>query len=148
MLLERKMKAQGAPFSPYSSLPLPLLLTTLDPCRYVLQNHALFLIAEQPPADMAALLALFRSSVPPVVKRRARELLNVIKDSVKRGMVVSRMSGQGSADERPESLVPQAEEKRQDVVMLETEMKNLEKDETLSTSIWGQGKPLSPSPMR
>ncbi|KAH9480124.1 Exosome complex exonuclease rrp6 [Psilocybe cubensis] len=112
--------------------------------RYVLQNHALFLIAEQPPADMAALLALFRSSVPPVVKRRARELLSVIKDSVKRGMVVSRMSGQGSADDRPEP-VPQAEEKRKDVVMLEAEMKNLEKDETPSTSIWGQCVSFIPS---
>ncbi|PPQ68746.1 LOW QUALITY PROTEIN: hypothetical protein CVT25_012840 [Psilocybe cyanescens] len=108
--------------------------------RYVLQNHVLFLIAEQPPADMAALLALFRSSVPPVVKRRARELLSVIKDSVKRGMLVSRIGGQGSADECPESLNPAAEEKKKDAIMLETELKNLADNtsETPATSIWGQ----------
>ncbi|KAF9524119.1 hypothetical protein CPB83DRAFT_861782 [Crepidotus variabilis] len=54
--------------------------------RYILQNHLLFLIAEQPPADITSLLRIFRSSVPPVIKRRAKELLSVIKEAVKRGL--------------------------------------------------------------
>ncbi|OCH91136.1 hypothetical protein OBBRIDRAFT_753802 [Obba rivulosa] len=50
--------------------------------RYVLPNHALFALAERPPADMAALLALFRP-VPPVVRRRAQELLDTVRAAVK-----------------------------------------------------------------
>ncbi|KAG5642308.1 hypothetical protein DXG03_003028 [Asterophora parasitica] len=51
--------------------------------RYVLPNHFLFQLAEQPPADMAALLRIFHS-VPPVIRKRAKELLDVIRDRVKR----------------------------------------------------------------
>ncbi|KAG5335992.1 hypothetical protein C0989_012393 [Termitomyces sp. Mn162] len=51
--------------------------------RYVLANHFLFQLAEQPPADMAALLGVFRS-VPPVIRKYAKELLEVIRDCVKR----------------------------------------------------------------
>lgn len=106
----------------------------------MLQNHVLFLIAEQPPADMAGLLALFRSSVPPVVKKRARELLSVIQESVKRGMIVSRVGGQPTELEPLQPVV--VEEKMKDVVMLETEMKDLEKggqNKLIGTSIWGLG---------
>jgi exosome complex exonuclease RRP6 len=46
--------------------------------RYVLPNHFLFQLAEQPPADLAALLKSF-PSVPPVIRRRAKELLDVIR---------------------------------------------------------------------
>lgn len=46
--------------------------------RYVLPNHFLFQLAEHPPADMAALLKVF-PSVPPVIRRRAKELLDVIR---------------------------------------------------------------------
>ncbi|KZT11760.1 uncharacterized protein LAESUDRAFT_733747 [Laetiporus sulphureus 93-53] len=49
--------------------------------RYVLANHYLFVLAEQPPADMAALLRTLRS-VPPVVQRRAKELLGAIRTAV------------------------------------------------------------------
>ncbi|KAL0960894.1 hypothetical protein HGRIS_005903 [Hohenbuehelia grisea] len=49
--------------------------------RYVLPNHHIFQLAEHPPADMAALLAIFRS-VPPVIRRRAKELLEVVRGAV------------------------------------------------------------------
>ncbi|KAF8959127.1 hypothetical protein BDZ97DRAFT_1906257 [Flammula alnicola] len=108
--------------------------------RYVLQNHVLFVVAEQPPADMAALLAIFKSSVPPVVKRRAKELLNVIREAVKRGMGASRLGG-GEATQDQDGSTNSKVESRKDVVMLETEMKDLE---TLGVakdvaSIWGHG---------
>ncbi|GLB45506.1 putative HRDC domain containing protein [Lyophyllum shimeji] len=51
--------------------------------RYVLPNHFLFQLAEQPPTDMAALLRVFHS-VPPVIRRRAKDLLEVIRECVKR----------------------------------------------------------------
>lgn len=50
--------------------------------RYLLPNHFLFQLAENPPADMAALLRVFHSP-PPVMKRRARELLDTMRDAVK-----------------------------------------------------------------
>lgn len=46
-------------------------------CRYVLPQHYLFQLAEQPPNDLPALLNIFRA-VPPVIKRRANELLEEI----------------------------------------------------------------------
>jgi len=56
--------------------------------RYILPNHFLFQLAEQPPADMASLLGLFRSSVPPVLKRRGKDLLDVIQARVKSGLAL------------------------------------------------------------
>lgn len=53
--------------------------------RYVLSNRFVFKLVQQPPADMAALLHAF-SSMPPIVKRRAKELLDIIRDAVKRGL--------------------------------------------------------------
>lgn len=53
--------------------------------RYVLSNRFLFKLVEQPPADMAALLHAF-TYTPPVVRRRAKELLGVIRDAVKKGL--------------------------------------------------------------
>lgn len=57
----------------------------------------MFKLVEQPPADMAALLHAF-SSTPPVVKRRAKELLDVIRDAVRKGL-------SGVAEE-PRELLP------------------------------------------
>ncbi|EKM49624.1 uncharacterized protein PHACADRAFT_214164 [Phanerochaete carnosa HHB-10118-sp] len=48
--------------------------------RYVLPNHYLFVLAEQPPADIAGLLSLFQH-VPPVVRRRAKELFEAIRQA-------------------------------------------------------------------
>jgi len=50
--------------------------------RYVLPNHHLFQLAERPPKDMAALLWMFQS-VPLVIRRRVKELLDVIRESFK-----------------------------------------------------------------
>jgi hypothetical protein len=47
-------------------------------CRYVLPQHYLFQIAEQPPNDLPTLLNVFRV-VPPVIKRRANDLLDEIR---------------------------------------------------------------------
>jgi len=47
--------------------------------RYVLANQYLFLLAEQPPADMAGLMKMFRTSVPTAVRKRAKEVLDIIK---------------------------------------------------------------------
>ncbi|KIY69320.1 hypothetical protein CYLTODRAFT_372907 [Cylindrobasidium torrendii FP15055 ss-10] len=50
--------------------------------RYVLPNHLVFQLAETPPPDLPALLRIFHSP-PPVIKRRAKELLEVIREAVK-----------------------------------------------------------------
>ncbi|KAL0578562.1 exosome nuclease subunit [Marasmius crinis-equi] len=50
--------------------------------RYVLPNQFIFQLAEQPPAEMAALLRVFHS-VPPVIRRRAKELLDTIRQAVR-----------------------------------------------------------------
>ena len=51
----------------------------------MLSNRFLFKLVENPPADMAALLHAFEFT-PPVVKRRAKELLDVIRDAMKKGL--------------------------------------------------------------
>ncbi|KAF8621412.1 hypothetical protein AX15_007824 [Amanita polypyramis BW_CC] len=51
--------------------------------RYVLPNHYLFQLAERPPNDMAALLKMFPSGPPPVIRRRAKELLDIVRDVVR-----------------------------------------------------------------
>ena len=53
--------------------------------RFVLSNRFVFKLVDQPPADMAALLHAFPST-PPVVRRRAKELLDVIRDAVRIGL--------------------------------------------------------------
>lgn len=50
--------------------------------RYVLSNHHLFRLAEKPPTDMAQLFSIFHG-VPPVVRQRAPELLQLISEVVK-----------------------------------------------------------------
>jgi exosome complex exonuclease RRP6 len=67
--------------------------------RYVLSNRFLFKLVEQPPVDMAALLHAFEYT-PPVVKRRAKELLDVIRDATKKGL--------SGAVEDPKEVLPAA----------------------------------------
>jgi exosome complex exonuclease RRP6 len=106
--------------------------------RFVLQNHVLFLLAEQPPADMAALLGIFRSSVPPLVKRRMKELLSTIKVAVKRGMSMAQLINQGAEEQK------ETESAKKDVVMLDAEMKALAEEKGASRqqqeakNFWGQ----------
>ncbi|KLO08654.1 hypothetical protein SCHPADRAFT_599955 [Schizopora paradoxa] len=46
--------------------------------RYVLPNHYIFQLAERPPADMATLMAVFRS-VPSLIRTHAASLLDAIQ---------------------------------------------------------------------
>lgn len=102
----------------------------------------LFHIAEEPPAEMASLLRMFQTSVPAVVKRRAKELLNVIKEAVKRGLNLTKEVGsvQSVGEDQEEKVVSMNEEPSKGVTMLETEMKSLEMvGESGSTSLWRSG---------
>lgn len=81
---------------------LSILCTYFFP-RYVLPNHFLFQLAEQPPADMAALLRIFHS-VPPILRRRSKELLDVIRECVK--LQLSNTSTTLIVPEVPEDDVP------------------------------------------
>lgn len=92
----------------FASLTLITCLTSLS--RYVLQNHFLFTLAEQPPADVAALLQIFRSSVPPVVKRRVKELLGIIKEAVKSVLAASRPAETFSDVEVSDTIMQDVEE--------------------------------------
>ncbi|KAF9651576.1 hypothetical protein BDM02DRAFT_3110300 [Thelephora ganbajun] len=56
---------------------------------YVLPQHYLFQLAEQPPNDLPALLNIFRT-VPPVIKRRANELLDEIRAGGSESVDISR----------------------------------------------------------
>ena len=49
----------------------------------MLPNHYLFTLAERTPGDMASLLSVFHP-VPPVIRRRAKELLDTIRDTMKK----------------------------------------------------------------
>lgn len=86
---------------------------------------------------MAALLALFRSPTPPVVKRRAKELLSVITE------VVKKISSSEPTEPRAEDQLTegssdiQVDSQKASVVMLDDELKNLEKGEKQTIDIWG-----------
>ena len=88
---------------------------------------------------MAALLAIFKSSVPPVVKKHIRNLLVVIREAVTRGL------GPGGAKSQPTLTETQAQtqdaQKKKDVVTLASEIKNLERINIMhdNSDIWGHG---------
>lgn len=67
--------------------PTPVSFTHVG-LRYVLPQHYLFQLAEQPPNDLPELLNSFRS-VPPVIKRRAKELLDEIRTGGPRSVDIS-----------------------------------------------------------
>ena len=127
-----------------SSFPLfsQVLILVFGFDRFVWQNHVLFLLAEQPPADMAALVGIFRPSVPPLVKRRTKGLLSTIKDAVKRGLSMVQLDIRGAEEQKePESA-------KKGAVMLDAEMKALAEEKgvryqqqeatgTVTKSFWG-----------
>lgn len=101
----------------------------------------LFHIAEEPPAEMASLLGMFQTSVPVVVKRRAKELLKVVREGVKRGLNLTKDTGsvQSFGDDQEEEVVSTVDKPRKDV-MLETEIKFLEMvEESRTMNLWGSG---------
>lgn len=104
--------------------------------RYVLPNRYLFELADRPPADMAALLSIFRP-VPPLVRTKATSLLETIRAAVKESL--SPKIGNDSADSTkpPETaqVIPMDEEGPS------TSEKSLA-DESKSTSVlWSSQKP-------
>ena len=102
----------------------------------------LFHIAEEPPAEMASLLGMFQTSVPAVVKRRAKELLNVVRAAVKRGLDLPKEpdSVQSIGDDQEGQAASTHGEPRKNVTTLETEMKSLEMaEEGGSTNLWRSG---------
>ena len=69
---------------PGDVLPSPNVISILTHAlRYVMANHHLFKLAEQPPADMVNFLRAF-SPVPSLVRVRAKELLDLIRVCVDR----------------------------------------------------------------
>ncbi|KAK0437138.1 ribonuclease H-like domain-containing protein [Desarmillaria tabescens] len=93
--------------------------------RYLLPNHFLFQLAENPPADMAALLRVFHSP-PPLMKKRARELLDTIRDAVKAHLSRS-VSASSIPEPQPEPM--EVEHVDEDVVAPETQP-------TPSSTLW------------
>ncbi|KAG9315669.1 ribonuclease H-like domain-containing protein [Chiua virens] len=82
--------------------------------RYVLSTHHLFLLVERVPTTVADLLSLFGGPgtvrrigmVPPVLKRRAGELVAVIKGAMEATELMSSL--RGSADDKSEDIKLQA----------------------------------------
>lgn len=104
--------------------------------RYVLPNQFLFRIAEAPPGDLAALLRLFGSSVPAVVKRRAKELLDAVRDAVKSSL------GGGEGEVRAEK-VESMKEKADTGVEVREEQAQVEQNPKESTEkLWGTSRLL------
>ena len=79
--------------------------------------------------------------MPPLVKRRMKELLSTIKDAVKRGMSMAQLDDQGASEQK--------ESAKKDVVMLDAEMKALAEEKgarqqqheatgTAMENFWGQ----------
>jgi exosome complex exonuclease RRP6 len=71
------------------SVPIHDASLPADPSlnRYVFPNHYLLRLAEHPPTDIAALISVFRP-IPPVIRRRAKELFEVIRESVSLGQPI------------------------------------------------------------
>jgi len=126
---ERRMRVLGKRFLPSGDR----VWTDLR-YRYVLSNRFVLKLVEQPPADMAALLHAFPST-PPVVRRRSKELLDVIRDAVKRGLSI--------AVEGPGPLV--AESSGPNVSSNEMDSDNLlapNPPVPQSSSLWSSDEPL------
>ncbi|KAK2465781.1 hypothetical protein APHAL10511_002325 [Amanita phalloides] len=82
--------------------------------RYVLPNHYLFQLAEHPPNDMAALLHKFPSNPPMVIRRRAKELLDVVRDALRE--TLSSTAAQIKVDQAPPEVVQTETPTEEDVV--------------------------------
>ncbi|KAF4577399.1 exosome nuclease subunit [Pleurotus pulmonarius] len=114
--------------------------------RYVLPNHHIFQFAERPPKDMAGLLAMFPTSrVPPVVRTRARELLDTILRALRgapstsasgNAMVVDRKAEESVA--QPQALVEDESDPRAD-----SELPSLDSDSSIR--IWATEKSTTES---
>jgi exosome complex exonuclease RRP6 len=120
---------------------LPNLVAHFFPSRYVLQNHILFLIADQLPLNMASLVALFKTSTPTVIKRRAKELLSVITEAVKNNSSSEptqlRVESQ-VIDNSIELRKDKVESQQAKIVIFDDGRKTLQKESEKQTmDIWG-----------
>lgn len=98
----------------------------------MLPNHYLFSLAERTPADMAALLSVFHP-VPPVIRRRAKELLDAIRDTVKGAL--------GPTAETPRATAgPSAAQEVAMPIDEEASAAEMPKASTLSSALWANGE--------
>ncbi|KAF9499048.1 hypothetical protein BDN71DRAFT_1487257 [Pleurotus eryngii] len=111
--------------------------------RYVLPNHHIFQFAERPPIDMAGLLAVFPTSrVPPVVRNRARELLDTILKAVRGAASTSANDDAMVVDRKAEESVVQTEVES-NPPPIKAELPSLNSDSSIR--IWGTEKSTSES---
>lgn len=101
----------------------------------MLPNRYLFELADRPPADMAALLSIFRP-VPPLVRTKATSLLETIRAAVKESL--SPKTGNDNVDNTKPPEIAQ-------LIPMDEEPSTSEKfsaDESKSTSVlWSSQKP-------
>ncbi|KAF7318022.1 Exosome complex exonuclease RRP6 [Mycena chlorophos] len=102
--------------------------------RYILPNHFLFQLAEQPPADMAALLKTF-SSVPQAVRRHAKELLDAIRACVQAQLAQPK---EMKVVEAPTELAPPVAEMDLDRETKSTDAPNMWASNPFSSSLAGK----------
>ena len=113
----------------YVTYILHLASTLIVRTRYILPNRNLFILAEQPPTDMASLLSKFHH-VNPVLRRRSKELLDTIRQA---------------AQEQNPRVIPEetaATEASQDAMQIDStprEISPTTPTETPSARLWPQG---------
>ncbi|KDQ25524.1 hypothetical protein PLEOSDRAFT_51863 [Pleurotus ostreatus PC15] len=107
--------------------------------RYTLPNHHIFQFAERPPIDMAGLLAMFPTSrVPPVVRTRARELLDTILKAVRGAPSTSVNADSMVVVREVAESVAQTEAHTEDEPNPPSELPSLNSDSSMR--IWGTQK--------
>jgi exosome complex exonuclease RRP6 len=99
---------------------------------YILSNNYLFQLAERPPADMAAFLAAF-NSIPPVIRSRAKELLDVIQDTTREYHDSFKIA------EADESNIESTPVSVQDTPMVEVKAMAATSTDTLNSRLWAKG---------
>ncbi|KXN88537.1 Exosome complex exonuclease rrp6 [Leucoagaricus sp. SymC.cos] len=108
--------------------------------RYILPNQYLFRIAESPPADLSALLRVLGGHVSSVVKAKAKELLDVITECVKKalGKDEGMKKGENVVDgQKDETMVGTREEVKQPEV---GQTANVARSVRESDKLWGSEK--------
>ncbi|KAF9446370.1 hypothetical protein P691DRAFT_794509 [Macrolepiota fuliginosa MF-IS2] len=102
--------------------------------RYVLPNQFLFRIAEAPPGDLAALLRALGSSPPTLVKKRAKELLDAVREAVKSSL------GDSGREEEKVSDANEGENLEVEVNVKEVPVLSSSKEDISNEKIWGMDK--------
>ncbi|KAI0823218.1 hypothetical protein BC628DRAFT_1325541 [Trametes gibbosa] len=110
--------------------------------RFVLPNHYMFSLAERTPADMAALLSVFHPP-PPIIRRRAKELLDAIRETVKRvlGTVGTDGKHEQLAEANVEGVMPNGSQE----VAEEVPKTSIRSGGNTSSKLWSNGLLTRPS---